>query len=155
MAKGSKLTLKQRAFVDGVLAGKSALQAYKDAGYSAHSAEANAFRLMDHDGVKAAIDGVRVKSAEKAEITLEWLLQQGKDILVAAMHEGSHSAAVGALKEVGVLSGLRVERSERTNKNMQSLDELSTEDILEFLTQADGGGASSAEAVAKQSDKIH
>lgn len=106
------LNNRQKLFVDGVISGKSATQAYKDAGYSNNqrTAEVNAEKLLRNAEVKAAIAEARSKSAENAEVTLEWLIEQGKGILASAVNDRSHAASVAALKELGVLSGQRVEK---------------------------------------------
>jgi hypothetical protein len=50
--------------------------------------------------------------AARANVTAESLMDQAEAILARAMRRGQLSAAVSALKEKGVLSGKRVERSE-------------------------------------------
>jgi phage terminase small subunit len=62
------LTLKQRAFVDAVLAGKSNREAAVMAGYSAKTASAAGARLAKLPDVLAIIN-VRVKEMAKAEST--------------------------------------------------------------------------------------
>jgi hypothetical protein len=47
-----------------------------------------------------------------ANVTAESLMDQAETILAKAMQSGQLSAAVSALKEKGVLSGKRIERSE-------------------------------------------
>ena len=50
--------------------------------------------------------------AARANVTAESLMDQAETILAKAMQSGQLSAAVSALKEKGVLSGKRIERSE-------------------------------------------
>src|SRR5690625_3526493 len=61
-----RLTRKQRAFVDAVLAGKSGKEAALAAGYSETGASVTASRLMKHERVAAAIE--RRKTIEQAKV---------------------------------------------------------------------------------------
>src|SRR5690625_3598865 len=61
-----RLTRKQRAFVDAVLAGKSGKEAALAAGYSETGASVTASRLMKHERVVAAIE--RRKTIEQAKV---------------------------------------------------------------------------------------
>ena len=68
---------------------------------------------------------------------------------VAAMEAGQFSAAVAAAKEIGVLSGIRIERSERGQPGeFEWLDKLNVEELrllaegkldIEAYRQQEGG----------------
>lgn len=62
-----RLTRKQRAFVDAVLAGKSGKEAALAAGYSETGASVTASRLMRHERVAAAIERRKVVEQAKEE----------------------------------------------------------------------------------------
>src|SRR4051812_22344447 len=70
------LNARQLAFVNGVLAGKSATQAYKDAypGCGQDTAERNGSRLLRKAEVALALEEARGRLQRRTEITLErWL----------------------------------------------------------------------------------
>lgn len=69
-----KLNARQRKFVREYLKDYNATQAYIRAGYSAKSAPVNGFRLLEHEGVKAAIARKTIKAEKKAEISREEVL---------------------------------------------------------------------------------
>lgn len=50
---------RHETFAQGIASGLSAVQAYQQAGFSGRSAEANAYRLMENDGVRARIEELR------------------------------------------------------------------------------------------------
>jgi hypothetical protein len=50
--------------------------------------------------------------AERAQVTVESLINEAEEARRAAMELGQISAAVAAIKEKGVLSGKRIERHE-------------------------------------------
>jgi hypothetical protein len=56
---------------------------------------------------------LRAPIAEKLEITLAVLIERADQIYRQAMLAGQFNAAISALKELGVLSGKRIERAER------------------------------------------
>lgn len=53
-------------------AGKAAIRA----GYSKTTANQQGYILLDHPGIKAAIDAAKVKRSERTEIDAEWMLQR-------------------------------------------------------------------------------
>jgi phage terminase small subunit len=51
-------------------------------------------------------------AAKAAQVTAETLINEANEVFVRALESGQLSAAVSAIKEKGVLSGKRIERSE-------------------------------------------
>ncbi|WP_082637472.1 terminase small subunit [Bradyrhizobium retamae] len=70
------LTPKQRRFVEEYLldmcAGKAAIRA----GYSKKTANQQGHILLDHPGIKAAIDAAKIKRSEKTETDAAWVLKR-------------------------------------------------------------------------------
>jgi phage terminase small subunit len=113
----------------GLAKGLTQTDAYIAAGYTSRpdSANANACRLLA--SASGAIVAGRVRElqeralereraaakagAERAGITRQGLIAKAEEIRDAAMAANQFSAATAALKEIGVLSGIRIERSER------------------------------------------
>jgi hypothetical protein len=58
------------------------------------------------------------------------LIEMAQEARKAAMEKGQVSAAVAAIKEIGILFGIRVERSE--SGRPREFDGVSTEQIIEF-----------------------
>ena len=111
----TKLSPKQQKFADLVLESVSATEAYARAGYKVtneNSAAASASRLLRNAKIEAYIAERQQNAMDKAEITLEWLLEQGKGIMKDARDDKAHGPAVSALKEVSILSGNRVEKQQ-------------------------------------------
>jgi hypothetical protein len=100
-------------FAQELAKGKSATEAYGEAGYKPQ--QQNASRLMLTDVVQARVVELKERGAIKAEITLEKLQAMAERAYEAAFDLGQIAAAVSAVKELGVLSGYRVEKSERKN----------------------------------------
>ena len=115
---------RRELFAQLLVQGFTTVDAYEKAGYKRH--DGNACTLAKHPEVQARLEEIRGElAAEKtgfpfgtsaiaarANVTAESLMDQAEAILAQAMRNGQLSAAVSALKEKGVLSGKRVERSE-------------------------------------------
>jgi phage terminase small subunit len=108
------LTPKQQRFVQEYLVDGNATRAATAAGYSAKTAYSQGQRLLKNVEISAALKQGKQKTAQKLEITREKLMQMAIDVYTEAMQCGQLSAANGALKELGVLSGERVEKQETT-----------------------------------------
>jgi hypothetical protein len=70
---------------------------------------------------------LRAPIAEKLEITLAVLIERADQIYRQAMLAGQFNAAISALKELGVLSGKRIERAERGQ--LGEFDRMSDEEL--------------------------
>jgi hypothetical protein len=77
---------------------------------------------------------LRAPVADKLEITLSLLIKRADQIFKQAMAAGQFNAAIAALKELGVLSGKRVERSERGEPG--EFDRMSDEELREAVTES-------------------
>jgi len=60
---------RHESFAQGVALGKSATEAYKEAGYSEKGADVNASRLLGNDSVKARVQEIQARLAIKSGIT--------------------------------------------------------------------------------------
>jgi hypothetical protein len=97
-------------FAQFLAQGKTATEAYKLAGYKPN--RHNAATLARNDAVKERVAQITTKAGVAVAITLETLMQKAEAICERAYESGQYGVATGALKEMGVLSGVRVERSE-------------------------------------------
>lgn len=80
------LSVKHKAFCDEYLSnGLNVLQAYKSVyKCSDKAAQSNAFRLMENEGVKSYIQQEQNKTAERLEITREFLIKEYLEIIESA-----------------------------------------------------------------------
>jgi hypothetical protein len=131
---------RREKFADLVAQGLSFSSAYEQAGYRSHSG--NACTLAQQPDVRARVEEIRASrslddrkareiAVKSLGITKQTLLEDARRIMRAAEEAGQYGAATSALKEIGILSGERVERSERGTPNefkgvstAQLLDEL-------------------------------
>jgi hypothetical protein len=91
------------------------------------AARRNAQKRAARADVKALVAELRAPIAEKLEITLAVLIERADQIYRQAMLAGQFNAAISALKELGVLSGKRIERAERGEPG--EFDRMSDEEL--------------------------
>lgn len=83
MAKGSStpgLNAKQKAFVREYLKDFNATQAAVRAGYSAKTAHSSGPRLLEHDGVQAAIAKGQERAQQRADMTVDDVVRGFQEI---------------------------------------------------------------------------
>ena len=138
------LSEQQERFCQLIVQGKNQTDAYMEAGYKVKGPEvarANASRLLANANIEARIAELRAMSVDDTLVTLDWLKEQAKAILKEAREAKQFAAATGALKELGILSGERIEKSQRENIN-RNVDEY---DEATLAAIASGSGAGTAE----------
>jgi hypothetical protein len=104
------LNPRQEKFVQYLAEGKTATEAYALAGY--RPSRANASHLLDNPDVIERLRQITTNRGVAAAVTAEDLIEQNQKVFDAAYNAKQFSAAVGANKEISILSGIRVERSE-------------------------------------------
>jgi hypothetical protein len=126
-------------FAQLLAAGKTATDAYELAGYKRSDSNGPALARTEEISDRVAeINGQKWKNerataavaAERAVVTRQSLIEKAEEIRRKAMEANQFSAAVAAHKEIGVLSGKRIERSERGMPGeFDWLDKVSAEDL--------------------------
>jgi phage terminase small subunit len=122
-------------FAQELAGGNSATEAYRLAGYRVDdkSAAECASRLSRNINVSARIAEIKERGARRAEITVESLIAECEEARKLAMSIEQPSAAIAAVREKGVLSGKRIEKSEHGEPG--DFDDLSDEELAEFIQQ--------------------
>jgi phage terminase small subunit len=122
------------AFARELASGKRPYEAAIAAGYPDGScAQRNAQKRAQRADVKRMVAELRAPVVDKLEITLSLLIERADQIYRQAMLAGQFNAAISALKELGVLSGKRVERSERGEPG--EFDHMSDEELRKAVDE--------------------
>lgn len=131
------MTPKQKRFVKEYQIDSNATQAAVRAGYSKKTAQAQGSRLLTNVMVAKALGVGEAKAAERLDITLDWLVEQSREVLRLAMDEsplldrygkptGSTKSQLGpankAIENIARMTGHWIERS--VNLPVDSWDEL-------------------------------
>jgi len=103
-------------FAQELAKGKTADEAYVLAGYKKN--DGNATRLKGNERILERLGELQNRAAKRTEVTVESLIAEAEEVRRLAVEKGQLSAAIAAIKEKGVLSGKRIERSEHENTNV-------------------------------------
>jgi hypothetical protein len=113
------------------LGGSNITDAYAKAGFARHWS--NAKRLHQDLRVQARIAWLRAEAAKATVWDLKKLIAAADEARRKAVELGQLTAAVLAVKEIGILTGLRVEQREvRTAR----LEDMSTSELLAIAAMA-------------------
>jgi hypothetical protein len=97
-------------FAQQLAQGKSASEAYVNAGFQA--SRQNAGRLRTRDDVKARVAELQANAARSAEVSIQSLIRELDDAIDVARTKGQAQAMVSAAGMKAKLSGLMVERQQ-------------------------------------------
>jgi phage terminase small subunit len=106
---------KHERFAQELAKGKSASEAYVNAGYQESRSAAS--RLSTNVNVGARVAEIQDRGAIRTEITLASLMAEAAAIQAGAVEAKQFSAATAALTAKAKLAGLWVEKSETENVN--------------------------------------
>lgn len=134
---------KHERFAQEIAQGRSASEAFVLAGYAKN--DSNAARLNENERVKARVaeliaerveinrEGIN-RAVERVQVSVESLLREAEAVRAKALEAGQFAAAISAIKEKGILAGLRVEKREQAHRTAEALSD------AELTTIARGGG---------------
>jgi len=144
---------KHERFAQELAKGQSQVEAYESAGYKpddGHSA-----RLAGNGRIQARVAELLNKSAEKAEVTIDWLREQLQGDHKLARELGQASAAVSATNSIGKLYGLIVERKEVGRPG--EFESMNADQLREYIAREapELGARGQAAALTNGSGKPH
>jgi phage terminase small subunit len=116
---------RQELFVLKLVEGMSQTAAYTAAGFT--GGQQCASHLASRPKIAARRAELLARVAGKAGVTAEQLIEQAQAAYKLAMATEQPSAAVAAIREIGILAGVRVEKRSST---VRSVKELSDEELM-------------------------
>lgn len=118
-------TERQERFALFLSKGMSQIEAYEAAGYRGCSKAAS--RAARRPGVAARVRELRHRAASRTHVTLASLIEKAEAARVLAMQNNQPGAAILAIKEIGILSGLRVQKRDST---IRSVEQMSDDELI-------------------------
>lgn len=133
---------RRELFAQLLFQGYSAVKAYEKAGYKRH--DGNACTLAKHPEVLARLEEIRGGQqagfpvgtraiAARAKVTAESLVEMARATYDQAMGNKQFGAANGSIREMGVLTGHRIERAEIGSPS--GFDHLSDDELLAAIRE--------------------
>lgn len=119
-------------FAQELAKGKTADEAYVLAGYKQN--DGNATRLKGKERILVRLGELQDRAASRVLVTVESLIGEAEEIRVLAKSDGQYTAALAAVREKGVLSGKRIERSEHGQPG--EFERMSDEELEAFVTES-------------------
>jgi hypothetical protein len=130
---------RRERFAQLLASGKTATDAYEEAGYKRNDGNSSALAKKEEiKGRVTEINGERLAREQKAEViaaercavTKVSLIDDLREARKRALEANQISAYVNATKEIAILAGLRIERSERgTPGEFDWVDKLNLEEL--------------------------
>jgi hypothetical protein len=100
------------------------------------SSKSNARKRACRPDVRRIVAEIGKPAADRLEITQDELIKRADELFKLAIASGQLGAALNALKELGILSGKRIERAERGQPG--EFDRMSDEELhKEVLERAE------------------
>ena len=103
-------------FAQALAKGASAAEAYKEAGYrcSEAAARSSASALLTNPNIEARVTELKQGAAKRAQITLESWIEEGAELMRAALRAGDSAAASQQYERVAKVAGFWIEKTEST-----------------------------------------
>ena len=119
-------------FAQELAKGKTADEAYQLAGYK--PGRPHASRLATKGNVRKRLAELQGNAAMRTEVTLESLIDNSEEVRQLAIEAKQYNAAMTAIREMGVLSGKRIERSEHGQPG--EFERMSDEELEAFVSES-------------------
>lgn len=101
---------RQELFAQHVASGTTLIEAHEAAGYTPDYG--NASHLTSNHNVKQRIEELQQYTCDLTQFTVASLVARADELRALAIKESQISAGVAAVKEIGILTGLRIDRRE-------------------------------------------
>ena len=106
-------------FCLGLVEGKTATQAYADAGYNPN--DDNAIRLKGNERVVARVEELHARQLLRHDVTVDTLTDELEEARLLAHQEGQAGAAVSAIMGVAKLHGLLTDKVEHSKGSLANI----------------------------------
>jgi len=120
---------RQEIYAQAIAKGETQIVAHAKAGYEPD--DGNASRLTGNHRVKQRIREIQSAAVDLTQVTVASLVAAADELRRLAIEHKQISAGVAAIKEMGILTGLRIDRREVGAPG--EFDRLSDEELMKFI----------------------
>jgi phage terminase small subunit len=133
------LTVKQRRFVEEYLIDFNGAAAVLRAGYNCKYPNRLASQMLNHPGIKAAIDQVTLERASDSVIKPDYVINKITRTIEKADAENNHSAVLRGCELLARHLGMFIERQEISGPNGDAIKIKQVQDAADAFTSAIAG----------------
>lgn len=130
------LTVRQRRFVEEYLVDFDGSAAVERAGYNTKYPNRLAHEMLQHPGIKAAIDQVTLERADESVIKPDYVMNKIKRTLERAEADGNHNATLRACELMARALGMFVERKEISGPDGNAIQLQKVQEAADAFTSA-------------------
>lgn len=141
------LTTRQRRFVEEYVVDYDGAAAVSRAGYNTKWPARMAYEMLQHPGIKAAIDQLTLQRAEQTTLKPDYVMKKIKRTIEKAEQDGNHTAVLRGCEILARALGMFVDKTEISGPDGKAIEvEQRTKEEAEQLIKT-------LEALAKRNTK--
>lgn len=133
------LTVRQRRFVEEYLVDFDGTAAIGRAGYNTKYPNRLAYEMLQHPGIKAAIDQLTLERAKESVLKPDYVMNKLKRTIERAEGEGNHTAVLRGCEILARALGMFVERREISGPNGDAIKYQKVQEAADAFTSAIAG----------------
>lgn len=133
------LTVRQRRFVEEYLVDFNAAAAVDRAGYNTKYPNRLAYEMLQHPGIKAAIDALTLDRASESVLKPEYVINKIRQTIEKAESTNNHNAVLRGCELLARSLGMFVERKEISGPNGDAIKYEQVREAADAFTSAING----------------
>jgi hypothetical protein len=133
------LTVRQRRFVEEYVVDFDGAAAVVRAGYDSGRPKQLAYEMLQHPGIRAAIDQVTLERAEKTTIKPDYVTNKIRRTIEKAEQDNNHTAVLRGCELLARTLGMFVERKEISGPNGDAIRLSQVQEAADAFTSAIAG----------------
>lgn len=135
----NNLTTRQRRFVEEYLVDFNGTAAVERAGYNTKYPNRLAYEMLQHPGIKAAIDQVTIERASESTLKPEYVINKIQRTIERAETDNNHNAVLRGCELLARSLGMFVERKEISGPNGDAIKYQAVQEAADAFTSAING----------------
>ena len=133
------LTVRQRRFVEEYVRDYNGAAAVQRAGYNTKYAARLAHEMLQHPGIRAAVDQLTLSRAEESTLKPDYVMNKLRRTIEKAEQDNNHNAVLRGCEILARALGMFVERKEISGPNGDAIQLKQVQEAADAFTSAIAG----------------
>lgn len=133
------LTVRQRRFAEEYLVDFDGAAAVNRAGYTTRHPAKLAYEMLQHPGIKAAIDQLTLQRAEENTLKPDYVMNKLRTTIEKAEVDGNHNAVLRGCEILARALGMFIERREISGPDGEAIKYQKVQEAADAFTSAISG----------------